>query len=89
MRTLSAEVDSLQAEVARWDDPAYVIAKARDRLVYVLPGETAYRVVDPEFVGDPAAADAGGTKQPGGTIAPQKSWFDTLWGSIEAAGTSS
>jgi len=81
-----AEVDDLQAEVARWDDPAYVIAKARDRLVYVLPGETAYRVVDPEFVEDPSAAAADSGTQPGGTTAPIKPWYATLWGSIAAAG---
>ena len=40
------EVDNLAAEVARWGDVAYVIAQARERLAFILPGETPYRVID-------------------------------------------
>ncbi len=78
-----AQVEDLQGQVARWNDPAYVIAQARDRLIYVLPGETPYRVVDPEFVSDPATpvADA-----PARGTEPVRPWFATLWGSIERAG---
>ncbi len=78
-----AQVDELQGQVARWNDPAYVIAQARDRLIYVLPGETPYRVVDPEFVSDPFASAADAPTQ---TTAPVRPWFATLWGSIEKAG---
>jgi len=39
-------VDDLGDQVARWDDPAYIEAEARDRLFYVYPGETAYVVID-------------------------------------------
>jgi hypothetical protein len=76
-------VDDLQGQVARWNDPAYVIAQARDRLIYVLPGETPYRVVDPEFVPEPSApaADA-----PAKATEPVRPWFATLWSSIERAG---
>lgn len=87
-----AQVDDLQAQVARWNDPAYVIAQARDRLIYVLPGETPYRVVDPEFVPDPAAADASALianasdDSPARATNPVRPWFATLWGSIERAG---
>jgi cell division protein FtsB len=83
-----AQVDDLQGQVARWNDPAYVIAQARDRLVYVLPGETPYRVVDPEFVsgpgvsGDAASAVASSAR----ATEPARPWFATLWGSIERAG---
>jgi len=82
-----AQVDELQGQAARWNDPAYVVAQARDRLVYVLPGETPYRVVDPEFVIDPAASDnpPANAGLPGVT-APVRPWFATLWGSIERAG---
>lgn len=38
-------VTNLNAEIARWSDPAYVESQARDRLYYVMPGETAYLVV--------------------------------------------
>ena len=31
----------------RWDDPAYVEAQARERLHFVMPGETSYVVLEP------------------------------------------
>jgi len=39
-------VEDLQDEVARWSDPAYIEAQARDRLLYVYPGEFSYLVID-------------------------------------------
>ena len=41
-------VDELNSEIARWDDPAYIEAQARDRLVYVFPGDVTYLVIDDE-----------------------------------------
>lgn len=41
-----AEVDRLKGQVARWGDPAYVEAQARDRLLFVYPGEYSYLVID-------------------------------------------
>lgn len=40
------ELDGLTRQRARWDDPAYVRAQARDRLYYVMPGEISYLVVN-------------------------------------------
>jgi cell division protein FtsB len=76
------EVADLQAEVARWDDPEYVIAEARERLAYVFPGETPYRVVDPEVVTPPTEAGSPGTTAPDQQQAP---WFATLWATVEAS----
>jgi cell division protein FtsB len=39
------DLDDLDAEVARWSDPAYVEAQARDRLYYVYPGDITYLVL--------------------------------------------
>ncbi len=39
-------VDALTKNVARWNDPAYVEAQARERLYYVYPGEYSYLVID-------------------------------------------
>lgn len=41
-----AQVDDVRAQSARWDDPSYVRAQARERLLYVMPGETSYLVID-------------------------------------------
>lgn len=41
-----AEVDELNEEIARWDDPAYIVSQARDRLYFMYPGESTYLVID-------------------------------------------
>ena len=40
-------VTKAKAELARWNDAAYVKAQARARLHFVMPGETQYIVIDP------------------------------------------
>lgn len=39
-----AEVQALEAERDRWQDPAYITTQARERLYYVRPGEVVYLV---------------------------------------------
>lgn len=46
IETVDAEIAELQAEQARWNDPAYIQAQARGRLLFVVPGETSYLVTD-------------------------------------------
>jgi len=78
------EVEDIKAQAARWDDSAYVIAQARERLAYVFPGETAYRVTDPEVItGTVEAEDDPLTKATGPSSLP---WYTTLLESIEEAG---
>ena len=48
-------VTDLKEQRARWDDPAYIKAQARDRLFYVMPGEYPYLIIDDAASG--AAAD--------------------------------
>lgn len=38
-------VDTLNDNVARWGDPAYIKSQARERLFYVFPGEVSYLVI--------------------------------------------
>ena len=83
-----ADNEQLTAELNRWTDDAYVAAEARERLAFVLPGETAFRVVDPETVPDPTApvVDATGSGPAlvaAGTTTP---WYATIWESVKAAG---
>ncbi len=84
----AAEVhnEELTAQLARWNDQAYVIAQARERLAYVLPGETAYRVVDPQSA--PAVTTRTGTSDRASSAADGSTapWYANLWGSIQAAG---
>lgn len=39
-------IEDLEQSQARWDDPAYVRAQARGRLLFVEPGDTTYVVID-------------------------------------------
>lgn len=82
----------LQAELDRWADPAYVQAQARERLSFVLPGETSYRVIDPEVVVEAPTVEgaapgpvAGPTLPMGGAVTP---WYATVWDSVRIAGES-
>ena len=82
--TATTDVADLHDDLARWDDPAYVVAQARERLAYVFPGETPYRVVDPEIVTKDAEPVSGAIELP--TSTERSPWYTTLWDSIEQAG---
>src|SRR4051812_49549045 len=76
-----ADLQQLDAQRARWDDPAYVRAQAGSRLFYVTPGTTAYRVIH---------ASAGGSATPGPATTAQAGptpWTAALLHSLVAAGT--
>ena len=70
-----ARVAELEAEQDRLQDPAYVAAEARRRLHFVLPGETAYVVLQP-----PAAPEAERT-----VGSPDAPWYSQVWGSVQEA----
>ena len=73
----TAAVASLSSTRNRWSDPAYVEVQARERLHYVMPGETPYFVLEP----DPAVTATESTAP----AASDNAWYSTLWGSLSAA----
>lgn len=86
-----AQVNELQDELDRWEDPAFIKAQARKRLSYVMPGETSYRVSDPENapappVTSPPAPEPSGDQ----TLGPEEDlrapWYFELWDSTIQAG---
>lgn len=82
-----ARNEDLTAAVARWSDDAYVIAQARERLAFVLPGETAYRVEDPESAPSTATdpeADVPGTTTGSGESSSTP-WYSAIWDSVRIA----
>ncbi|MBS43861.1 MAG: septum formation initiator [Nocardioides sp.] len=75
------EISDLTREKRRWDDPQYVEAQARERLGYVMPGETPFVVVQDgqplqseSELGDPVVASE---------AAP---WWQDAWDSVQVAG---
>src|SRR5690606_10768077 len=46
VRAQQEGVKDLTEEKARWDDPSYIEAQARERLNYVYPGEISFLVID-------------------------------------------
>lgn len=74
------DVESLQAEVDKWDDPTYVAAQARERLLFAMPGETQYRLTDTSGKELPMTQDQRRAQE-----AARKDWYTTLWGSVEGA----
>ena len=80
-------VAALERQYRRWQDPAYVRTKARERLHYVMPGERAYVVVAPRVDGGPRAPAAAGA----GVPAPwsDRPWYDRVWASVTRAGQGS
>lgn len=73
----------LSAEIARWDDPAYIQQQARDRFNLVMPGEKAYMVIG----GDEAAEDPVPAPASPSEVNPDMPWADALWDSVVRAGT--
>lgn len=84
---VQADVERLERDLARWNDPAYVQAQARERLSFVMPGEVAYRVIDPQTVVPEEDAGAGyvGLVEPEAT-GPAVPWYLTVWDSVVEAG---
>ena len=80
--TTAEQVVALQAQLDRWQDPAYVEQQARARLQYARPGDTVYVVVDPNR----AKPDAS-TRQnaPVTTTAGPTSWQTRAWTTLQVA----
>ena len=85
MRSRVAEqaksVADLRAEEKRWQDPAFVERQARERLHFVMPGETSYVVLEP----DEAPAPDGVVVSAPRPVA-HSPWFTDLWRTVEVAG---
>lgn len=77
----SESVDAIDAERDRWKDPAYVRAQARDRLFFVMPGETQMSVIDDLVIPEPAQKKASDT-----LAAVQHDWLRSLSTSVITSG---
>lgn len=75
-------VETIDADRGRWKDPSYVRAQARDRLSYVLPGETQLSIISdvvlPIESQEETSADL---------TQVERNWARDLASSVLAAGT--
>jgi cell division protein FtsB len=76
-------IRELQGELARWGDETYVRTQARERLGWVVPGETGYTVVGAD--GKPLGGGAKITAETTPDESVQDAWWSKLWGSVQAA----
>lgn len=96
IRLAKEQVEQMEAERDRWQDPVYIRSQARDRLYYVLPGEVSYLVMDAEgmdfsdtsgtvgaLLADRRSADEISTE----IAAANDNWVDSLLESFMRAAT--
>lgn len=74
------QVTDLQHQVDRWEDPAFVAAQARERLLFAMPGETQYRLTDTSGKRVPLTS-----KQQDVVEAARGPWYAVLWKSVEGS----
>lgn len=91
LRELNAELaaaqeesDNLDAAVRRWNNDEFIKSQARERFGFVMPGETSYRLLDPETVmgEEPELESDLVTSLPTG-VGP---WYLDVWESVQVAG---
>ncbi|MFF4353164.1 septum formation initiator family protein [Streptomyces sp. NPDC001530] len=66
-------VEQLRDLKARWQDDAYAEQQIRERLHYVMPGETGYVVIDPDAAKQ-SRADHGAAARP---------WYANVWDGVD------
>ena len=74
-------VEQLKQQEQLLKDPAYVKKLARERLHFVMPGETPYVVLSPS----PAPAASAGVRTGVTASGPEAPWYSQVWGSVRAA----
>ncbi|MEU1625716.1 septum formation initiator family protein [Streptomyces sp. NPDC020096] len=74
-------VERLQQEKARWADPEYVKAQAREQLHLVMPGETGYTMPGQR------GTDAERNDAAAGSAA-NRAWYDNLWNGVNSSDAS-
>ncbi len=71
-------VEQLRDLKARWQDDAYAEQQIRQRLHYVMPGETGFVVIDPDAARQ-SHTDLGSSDRP---------WYTNLWDGVDKADAS-
>ncbi|MCJ1713284.1 FtsB family cell division protein [Microbacterium sp. M1A1_1b] len=86
-----SDVAQKKKDVARWDDPAYIEAQARDRLLYVYPGEQSFLVMgdgESAGTGDAKPTTDSGTPVSATVQTPKVDWVQAMMSSVLKSGLS-
>jgi len=78
-----ANIATAEQEKRRWQDPAFIEQQARERFGWVLPGETAYQVLDAN--GAPLTGDDKLTDPASVAPEPPEAWWSKVRASVDAA----
>ncbi|GAT00537.1 FtsB family cell division protein [Mycolicibacterium fortuitum] len=77
---LRAQIADLEQQKVKLADPQYIQAQARERLGFVMPGDTPYQVQLPPGA---VVSDEPGELVPPGSAAPAgQPWYTSLWHTI-------
>lgn len=79
--SLIAQKEDLENDIARWDDKAYVVSQARERLGFVFPGETSVLVSGTEDYGVKSQSSTAGEELSGDDLP----WYKELQYSFQQA----
>ena len=79
-----ADIDSLEREKSRWNDPAFVQSQARERFGYLMPGETSYVVLGED--GKPLESQTSLRPKRDVIVKEPTAWWATAWDSVLLAG---
>ncbi|MGV0779374.1 FtsB family cell division protein [Mycolicibacterium peregrinum] len=77
---LRAKIADLEQQKVKLADPVYIAAQARERLGFVMPGDTPYQVQLPP--GAIAAGEPGEPVLPGSAVPVGQPWYTSLWHTI-------
>jgi cell division protein FtsB len=75
-----SEVAAMKEDLQRWGDKAFVEAQARQRLLFVYPGDVSYLIVNDVTIDENVTVDASAT-----VTTTDINWVDALVGSYIAA----
>jgi cell division protein FtsB len=79
------QVVALEEQRERWKDPAFVETQARERLLFVYPGDITYLVIDDGEIVD----DQGSLEISTGIVEARTDWRESLLASYLVAATTS
>lgn len=77
-------IDAMEREKRRLQDPAYVEAQAKQRLGWVMPGEVSFQVIDQN--GEPLGHRDNLSDPDEIEVVNEPAWWETAWDTMEIAG---